>query len=177
MKKTNLLILGFLMVFGACSRNSTYTYVDNSVALGYSGNKVRQNNSSDAVMTRPAGMIPKATAFKMSGNYADNVAITLDGNGNITYFPAPSDISKSSKPEKLTGGWWLNRQGISNNSVFTKYTFEEYASLPSVPSLKELRDAIIPGANVTEMIVLPYNISEAQGHIVEINEYLKTVND
>lgn len=99
---------------------------------------------------KPVNMIPKPTAFKMSGDYANNVAITLSG-GNIVYFPAPSDISENSKPTPLGDGWYRNNQGISANSVFTKYTFEEYSKLKHVPTIKELKAAIIPGARVTEM--------------------------
>lgn len=94
--------------------------------------------------------IPKPTAFKMSGDYSNNVAITLDANGNVIYFPAPSDITPESRPVSLGDGWWLNRQGISPSSVFTRYTFEEYSKLQTVPTIKELKAAIIPGARVTE---------------------------
>lgn len=129
------------------------------VALGYKSSK-------------PVNAIPMATAFRMSGDYADHVAITIV-NGNITYFPAPTDITDSSKPISLGNGWWLNRQGISANSVFTRYTFEEYSKLRQVPTVKELKASVIPGARVTEMYTLPYSISEASSHISEIREILK----
>lgn len=116
--------------------------------------------------------LPKATAFRMSGDYAGNVAITLDSQGNLTYFPDPSDISKNSEPVQLAEGWWLNRQGVGINSVFTRYTFAQYAALPSVPSVQELKAAIIPGARVTETISLPYAVGEAEAHLPEINEFL-----
>lgn len=124
----------------------------------------------------PSNVIPKATAFKMSGNYADNVAVTLNSNGDLTYFPAPTDISSASAPVKLADGWYLNRQGIGKNSVFTKYTFAEYSALPNVPSVSELKAAIIPDARVTEVIQLPYSINEAQDNIPQINEFLKKIS-
>ena len=129
-----------------------------AVALGYKGSK-------------PVNAIPRATAFRMSGDYADNVAVTVI-NGNITYFPAPSDISDQSRPVSLGNGWWLNRQGISQLSVFTRYTFAEYAELKQVPSVAELKAAIIPGARVTEMYTLPYTINEAPEHLEEIRSIL-----
>lgn len=116
--------------------------------------------------------LPKATAFRMSGDYVANVAVTLDSQGNLTYFPAPTDITSSSAPLQLADGWWLNRQGVGINSVFTKYTFEEYAALPSVPTVAQLKEAIIPGARVTAVITLPYAVGEAQGNIPAINEFL-----
>ena len=121
--------------------------------------------------SKPA-MIPKATAFTMSGDYADNVAITLDAQGNVTYYPAPTDITDNSVPVSLGNGWWLNRQGIGENSVFTRYTFKEYMSLKEVPSVQTLKASVIPGAKVTKMTQLPYTINEASAHIPEIKEYL-----
>ncbi len=120
----------------------------------------------------PVSLLPKATAFRMSGDYANNVAITLDSQGNLTYFPAPSDISPASAPVALAEGWWLNRQGIGINSVFTKYTFDEYAALPTVPTVAELKAAIIPGARVTEVVQLPFTIGEAADNIPAINEFI-----
>ncbi len=72
--------------------------------------------------TRSLAAVLKATAFRMSGPYQNNVAITVGPDGRITYFPAPSDISKNSAPVEIGDGWWLNRQGLGPGSVFTRYT-------------------------------------------------------
>lgn len=122
---------------------------------------------------RPSKARPQATAFRMTGDYSDNVAVTLDREGNLSYFPDPSDISENSRPVSLGGGWWLNRQGISENSVFTRYSFREYAELPHVPSPDELKAAIIPGAHVEKMVALPYPASKAMSHLSEIKVFLK----
>lgn len=105
--------------------------------------------------------LPKATAFRMSGDYASNVGVTLNPDGSLAYYPDPADISIYSAPLAIGDGWWLNRQGISSGSVFTKWTFEEYAALPSVPSREEIISAVIPGAVVTEMVTLPFTLTEA----------------
>ena len=118
-------------------------------------------------------MIPDATAFRMSGDYENNVAITLASDGTLTYFPAPSDITADSEPVALGDGWWLNCQGISPNSVFTKYTFAEYASLPSAPTPEQLKHSIIPGAKVTEFIELPVKADKALQNIEEIKAYIR----
>lgn len=123
--------------------------------------------------SRPVSAVLKASAFKMTGDYSNNVAVTLNADGSLAYYPAPSDITPNSRPVELTNGWWLNRQGLSPNSVFTRYTFEEYAKLPSVPSQEEIKNAIIPGARVSEMKVLPYPAGEAMQHLSEIKEELK----
>ena len=107
----------------------------------------------------------KASAFKMSGDYANNVAVTLDDSGNLVYFPAVSDIRAGSKPTSIGDGWWLNRQGLGPNSVFTKWTFEEYMALPATPSPAEIKSAIIKGAEVTEFRQLP--VPAAQANVME----------
>lgn len=125
--------------------------------------------------SKPVDALPKATAFRMTGDYANRVAITINDQGNLTYFPAPTDISPQSAPVALVDGWWLNRQGIGLNSVFTNFTFADYAALPKVPSIEELKASVIPGARVTEVMTLPYSINEAINNIPEINDYILEV--
>ena len=123
--------------------------------------------------SKPLAYIPNATAFRMSGDYANNVAVTLAPSGELIYFPAPGDITADSEPVELGEGWWLNNQGIGPNSVFTKYTFAEYAALPSVPSIEQLKQSIIPGAKVTDFMELPYKIGSANQNIEEIKNFIK----
>lgn len=161
MKKTLILSMAvFLMV--SCSHKTT----------GESGKSV-QPVSLPATSSKPRNVMPDATAFRMSGDYANNVAITLTPDGGILYYPAPTDITADSEPIELVDGWWLNCQGIGANSVFTKYTFAEYASLPEAPSPDQLLKAVIPGAKVTEFIELPVKFNEAANNIDEIKKYLK----
>ena len=170
-------LLPTLGLLAACSPQ-TYTPKD-SVVIGAGKKSAAETVSVTPVpvaVERPlVGMMPKATAFKMSGDYADNVAITIGPDGNISYYPAPSDISKSSAPTNLGNGWWLNNQGIGYGSVFTKFTYDEYSKLPSAPSPKELLDAVIPGARVVEMVQLPFTVGEARNNVAEIKEYIKTL--
>ena len=90
-----------------------------------------------------------------------SVAVTLNADGSLAYFPAPSDLTSASAPVEIGDGWWLNRQGLGPGSVFTKWTFDEYRALKSVPSAAEIKAAVIPGASVTEFKVLPVTASEA----------------
>ena len=108
-----------------------------------------------------ATVLPNATIFKMNGDYANNVAVTVNADGVLIYFPAPTDLTANSAPYDLGNGWYLNRQGIGANSVFTKYTFDEYRSLTTAPSPAEIKAAIIPGSRVTVFQELPIKASEA----------------
>ena len=106
-------------------------------------------------------MYPRATIFTMSGDYADKVAVTFNPDGTLAYFPDPMDITANSAPYSLGNGWYLNRQGVAPNSVFTKWTFNEYRALPSPPSPEEIKAAVIPGARVTDFEQIPVSISDA----------------
>lgn len=123
--------------------------------------------------SKPVTAMPKASAFRMSGDYADKVAITVGADGKLLYFPDPHDITAESAPINLGDGWWLNRQGISANSVFTTYTFSQYAALSRVPSAAALKAAIIPGAKVTEMQELPFTPAEAVAHLDSVRSLLR----
>lgn len=125
-----------------------------------------------AVGNRPWAM-PKASAFRMNGDFADRVAVTLNPDGTLAYFPAPSDITPESAPLSLGNGWWLNRQGLGPNSVFTKFTFRDYAALKTAPSPGEIIKAIVPGSEVTVFTLLPWPVSEAQSHLPEIKAFLE----
>lgn len=129
----------------------------------------------DVADSRPNLVRLKATVFKMNADYADKVAVTLGQNGELSYFPAPSDINVDSAPVEIGDGWWLNRQGISANSVFTKYTFEEYHNLKSVPTPAEIKAMIIPGSGVTDFRQLVLPASEARN--LPPSELLKYIKD
>lgn len=183
MNKTLISLSLFSMVIiGSCSHKYTYVVSKGEGNITSATNQIGGINSQyDStcqeevipVVEKRTGMVLKATAFKMNGDYSDNVAVTLGPDGRLTYFPAPSDISSASKPVSVGNGWWLNCQGIGPNSVFTKYTFDEYSALPAVPSIAEIKAAIIPGSGVTEFIQLPWNSGEAEANIKEVKNYLK----
>lgn len=143
-----------------------------TVAAGCGHKNVKDSVATDAygsvsaapVPVGSVAYIPRATVFSMSGPYADHVAVTLGAEGNLTYYPAPSDISDRSLPIYLGKGWWLNRQGLGPNSVFTSWTMAEYAKLTTAPSADQIKAHIIPGARVTGFrstsVLLPNALKE-----------------
>lgn len=104
--------------------------------------------------------IPLAIAYQTSGDYNNNVPVTLNAAGDrLVSFPGPADVNpETSAPIPLAQGWLLDRRGISANTAFTTYTYEQYHALPAVPD--NLMTSIIPGAVVTRIIRFPANINQ-----------------
>lgn len=109
------------------------------------------------VPPRPATYRPTAHAivYKTKADYAQYVPVTLTDDGSaIASYPDPSDIyyqGKIATPTLLTGGYLLDNRGLSPHSAFIKITYEDYAKLKEVPSLKELNKLVIDRAPFTEM--------------------------
>jgi hypothetical protein len=73
----------------------------------------------------------------------------------------------------LANGYWLDRRGVSELTAFTSYTYEEYAALAAVPSADELKAHIIPGAMVTEVILLPMRPNVAAKDTAAVNAIIR----
>lgn len=130
--------------------------------------------SEERIVERAVSMMPKGQVYRMSGDYAENVAVTLGADGNILSYPAPTDITPASAPVELADGWWLDRRGVSDSSVFTRYTLQEYAVLEAAPTPAELLAAVIPGARVTVVMKLPVTTREALADTAAVNSYIAT---
>lgn len=104
----------------------------------------------------PVNAVAMTKIYKTNGDYADRVPVTLNsqGNGLISY-PAPSDVA-GAFPIKLIDGYLLDRRGVSAATAFTRWTYEEYAALPSAPDVKTIMANLIPGARVTEIRQMPF---------------------
>lgn len=115
--------------------------------------------------------LPRAQVYKMSGDYADLVPITLDPSGTrVMSYPAPTDV-KNQEPVKLDDGWYLDRRGVGTNTAFTSYTYKEYAALKHAPSTEDLLKHIVPEAKVTEIMTTPFAIGE--GTPEQFNAFIK----
>lgn len=131
--------------------------------------------ADDGFRNSPARYMPRAVAYRTSGNYDDNVPVTLSADGStLQSFPAPTDVTPEvSTPIRLCDGYLLDRRGISPRSVFTRYTYAEYASLKKVPTTAELLKAVIPGAVVTEIVEFPFTTTEAEADTALCNKLLR----
>lgn len=169
-----------IAVTASCSHKWGNTYTEGTKTMQDSKVKEKQPTAPTQVrkvrLQETGGsvaMLPNATVFRMSGDFQNNVAVTLGPNGQLTYFPAPTDITADSRPIDLGNGWWLNCQGLGPNSVFTKYTFAQYAELPQVPDPSQLKLDIIPGAKVTQFMELPMKMNEVLANPEAACQFLK----
>lgn len=140
-------------------------------AVAVSPSVARSGNNLPA-SGHPSMSLPKARIYRMTGPYGDNVPITLGADGQVISYPAPTDISNAQRPLPLRDGWWLDRRGVGEGSVFIRYTYSEYAALREAPSLEELKKAIIPGARVVDVTQLPITLEQALADTAAISRYI-----
>lgn len=141
------------------------------VAVAVSPSKAHSGNNRP-VSGRPAMALPKARIYRMTGPYADNVPITIGADGQVISYPAPTDISNTQRPLPLRDGWWLDRRGVGEGSVFTRYTYSEYSALSEAPSPEELKKAVIPGARVVDVTQLPITLEQALADTAAVERYI-----
>ena len=110
----------------------------------------------------PVQAVPRAVVYKTNGDYSSHVFVNVAPDGRLVSYPAPTDVSPSSSALPVGSGWLLDRRGgISADSRFLRWTYAEYAALPSLPSPAEIMESIIPESRVTAMRALPIPASEA----------------
>ncbi|MCM1450775.1 MAG: hypothetical protein NC102_00740 [Clostridium sp.] len=126
-----------------------------------------------AVASAPLSVLPKAVIYKMNGDYAKYVPVTLSpSRDQLVSYPAPTDLSENSTPLPLENGWYLDRRGgIGPNTAFLKYTYAQYMSLSAPPSHQELMDAVMPDARVTQVRTLPMTLNAALADTAELRKF------
>lgn len=123
--------------------------------------KIDLHGQAPLASRRPAIPAPDAILYKTAGDYRDNVPVRLNPDGTLQSYPAPTDIPADPRPLELKDGWLLSPLGVSANSVFTTYTYEEYRNLPTTPTPAQLLKAVIPGSRVTATTRIPMTTTEA----------------
>lgn len=116
-----------------------------------------------------------AVIYKTNGDYNDYVTALYDKKtGTFISYPAPSDIQPvESAPLPLADGWLLDRRGtIGDATVFLRWTMSQYSKLAKVPSIDELRQAIMTDAKVTRFEVLPMSSFDAQRDTARVNRLI-----
>lgn len=133
--------------------------------------------TGQTISTPPAiksNSLPKAQIYKTNIDVTQNVPVTLNvtGTGLLSY-PAPSDISAQSAPIALDSCFFLDRRGITQNTAFTSYTYDQYARLKQPPTPEELLKSIIPEAKVIELVQLPFTTAVAEADTAEVNRLIR----
>lgn len=121
-----------------------------------------------------AEALPQAVVYRMSGDCADLVPITLSEDGKrVVSYPAPGDLSADCMPVDLGGGWWLDRRGVSPSSVFTDYTYIEYESMKHAPAVEDLLAHLNKDCVITRMVVLPITAAAAASDPSRVRSYIQ----
>jgi len=122
----------------------------------------------------PAAALPKAVVYKMNGDYAAYVPVTVSPDGNtLTSFPAPTDIIDGSEPIALDRGYYLDRRGVNQNTRFTRWTYAEYRALKQTPSPAQILGNLIPDARVVDIRRLPITLNQALKDTTKVNDMIK----
>lgn len=111
--------------------------------------------------------------YKTTADFYTNVPVTLNaGKDKIVSFPGVSDLRSKDEfllPVKLKKGFLLDRRGINAHSVFTKYTYQEYAAMDAPPSPGELFESIVE--------MNPFIVIYDCGKIKDTKDIIKQLND
>ena len=119
---------------------------------------------------------PPTIIYKTKKDYSKNVPVTMDETkSSILSFPDPKDVyynGELSYPIKLKKGYLLDNRGINANSVFLKYTYEEYSQLKKAPDIEDLMKNILDINPFKEIWNLGnrFNYGDIEA---EINEIIK----
>lgn len=128
----------------------------------------------ESMVVGHSSMIPKAVVYRTNGPFADNVPVTMNRDrSRIVSFPDPSDVRGASAPVLLADGYLLDRRGVGINTAFTRYTYSEYAAMESAPSVERLREMVIPGSIVTDLVKLPFPLSTALSDTARVNRIIR----
>ena len=128
---------------------------------------------------------PPAVIYKTTKDYDKNVPVTLSEDGSrIVSYPAQSDIRKGdsfSYPTKLVDGYLLDNRGISPNSAFLRFTYEDYYNMDNIPNAERLMNYILDDDPFTEYYEVGRrgdhaDIGKAMNDIIESKKLKKYKN-
>lgn len=122
-----------------------------------------------------AAAMPPVIVYKTTRDYKNNVPVILNAAGTqIVSYPDPSDLRRGDSfttPTQLDNGYLLDNRGISKNTAFLDYTYEQYAALDTIPPLDEMMRHVIDKKPIVEMWYCG-QVSQYQDKIKELNELI-----
>ncbi len=119
-------------------------------------------------------VIAPVIIYKTNADFYNNVPVILnDERTDIISYPDIVDVFYNGKlayPTRLENGYLLDNRGVSKNTAFLKYTYEEYSKLPATPTKEDLLKMIISKNPLTEL----YNCNKLpKNNIQMLNEAIK----
>jgi hypothetical protein len=134
-------VLSVLLFLLACSPQKKGGKTDHAVG----------NNDIVPVFSLSPGVM----VYKTKNDYRDKVPVVLSSDRrSIISYPHPKDLFSDGKlamPDRLEGGYLLDNRGVQENTAFLSYTYEEYGSLSSPPSLQVMYGKILDKDPLTEL--------------------------
>lgn len=95
----------------------------------------------------PIGAMQPTIIYKTNGDYYYLVPVTLnDDKTKIMAYPDVRGVyfrGELAYPTKLNYGYLLDNRGVTKNSAFLKYTYDEYSKLAETPKSDELFSSVI----------------------------------
>ncbi|MDD3079147.1 MAG: hypothetical protein PHH37_08590 [Paludibacter sp.] len=122
--------------------------------------------------------VAQTVIYKTIGDYNDLVPVTMNTEKTkIVSYPAPLDLTyegKLSKPTKLKNGYLLDNRGISVNTVFLKYTYEEYSKMNEAPTLENMMKNIAEKHPFSAMYHCGPRTKYQENTVKKLNELIDT---
>ena len=125
----------------------------------YSCSSSRKNQTQSTKGDEMQGTIgvpgPPVIVYKTKQDYFDHVPVTLsEDKSKIVAYPAPSDIKRNGQytlPTRLSDGYLLDNRGISKNTAFLRFTYEDYYTMDNIPTAERLMNYVIDDNPFIEM--------------------------
>lgn len=156
--KLPILACAFTVALTAC--HSTKTEVAQDTTAAAVAEAEAPVNDGPRIIREPA-----TRAFKPGGDYADKVMVTLSPDfREVISYPECNEVDSSMAPVKLARGYYLDRGGVGPNTVFLRWTYDEYSRLPETPTPSQIIEAVIPDSHVAEIIEIPLGKNYARIH-------------
>ncbi len=117
----------------------------------------RHNHNHDTMENSTSAGMASAPViiYKTRTDYSDHVPVTMDvKKAHIVSFPAQSDLKRDggfSYPTRLANGWLLDNRGITPNSVFLRFTYDDYYNMDHIPTAQSLMNYITDKDPFTRM--------------------------
>lgn len=125
------------------------------IVLSCSSHKKSAMTKNEGQMGVPS---PPAIVYKTGKDYYDHVPITLsEDKQSVVSYPAQTDIRRGNDftlPTRLADGYLLDNRGISINSAFLRFTYEDYYNMDNIPTAERLMNYIIDDDPFIEFYIL-----------------------